>query len=140
MYARRILDHKVGLPYSTGPDKQSFAFSMTLDCYTAHVWVHWCEVQLREAPVGAEDNTFIANEYYETYHMDPLAGYNFSKVDDVGDLAITLNNILDWGCLQRKREVDCVLERLKKKEEEERIQQRNVGDESQNKKRQRNDK
>ena len=140
VYARRILNHNAGLPHFTGPDKQSFAFSMTLDCYGARIWVHWCEVQPRKGPAGAEDNTFLANEYYETYHMDPLASYNFSKVEDVGDLAITLNNILDWGCLQRKREVDCVLERLNKKEEEERNEQRNVGDESRNKKRQRNDK
>ena len=140
VYARRILNHKAGLPYSTGPDKQSFAFSMTLDCYTAHVWVHWCEVQPREAPVGAEDNTFLTNEYYETYHMDSLVNCDFSKLKDVQDLTKTLNNILDWGCLQRKREVDCVLETLKKKEEEERNQQMNVGDESRNKKRPRNDK
>ena len=140
VYARRILNHNAGLPHSTGPDKQSFAFSMTLDCYGARIWVHWCEVQPGKGPTGAEDNTFLANEYYETYHMDPLASYNFSKMEDVGDLTRTLNNILDWGCLQRKREVDCVLETLKKKEEEERNQQRKVGDESRYKKRQRNDK
>ena len=140
VYARRILNHKAGLPHSTGPDKQSFAFSMTLDCYSARVWVHWCEVQPRRGPAGAEDNTFLANEYYETYHMDFLASCDFSKLEDVQDLTRILTNILDWGCLQRKREVDCVLERLKRKEEEERNEQRNVGDESRNKKRQRNDK
>lgn len=140
VYARRILNHKAGLPHFTGPDKQSFAFSMTLDCYTAHVWVHWCEVQPAEAPVDAEDNTFLANEYYETYHMDSLVHCDFSKLEDVQDLTRTLNNILDWGCLQRKREVDCVLETLKRKEAEERNQQMNVGDESRNKKRARNDK
>lgn len=66
VYARRILNHKAGLPHSTGLDKQSFAFPMTLDCYTAHVWVRWCEVQPKEAHIDAEDNTFLANEYYET--------------------------------------------------------------------------
>ena len=140
VYARRILNHKAGLPHSAGPDKQSFAFSMTLDCYTAHIWVHWCEVQPKEAPVDAEDNTFLANEYYETYHMDSLLNCDFSKLEDVQDLTRTLNNILDWGCLQRKREVDYVLETLKRKEAEERNQQMNVGDESRNKKRARSDK
>ena len=72
--------------------------------------------------------------------MDSLVHCDFSKLEDVQDMTRTLNNILDWGCLQRKREVACVLETLKKKEEEERNQQTNVGDESRNKKRPRNDK
>ena len=133
VYARRILNHKAGLPYSIGPDKQSFAFSMTLDCYGARVWVHWCEVQPGRAPAGAEDNTFLGTEYYETYHMDSLASCDFYKVEDVRDLTRTLNNILDWGCLQRKKEVDVVLEALKKKEEQDRDQPAKVGDESRNK-------
>ncbi len=140
VYSRRILNHKAGLPHSTGPDKKSFAFSMTLDCYGARIWVHWCEVQPGKAPAAAEDNTFLANAYYETYHMDSLASYDFYKLEDVRDLTRTLNNILDWGCLQRKKEVDAVLETLKKKEEEERNQQAKVGDESGNKKRPRNEK
>lgn len=163
VYARRILNHKAGLLYSTGPDKQSFAFSMTLDCYGARVWVHWCEVQSRKGSAGAEDNTFLANEYYETYHMDSLASCDFSKLEDVQRLMRILTNILDWGCLQRKKEVDCVLEMLMKKEEEEQTRQKeeqtrqieeqlrqkeeeeqnrqaNVGDGSQKRKRPRKDK
>lgn len=139
-YSRWILNHEAGLPRSTGSDEQSFAFSMTLDCYGARAWVHWCEVQPGKAPAGAEDNTFLAIESYETYHMDPLASCDFYKLEDVRDLTRTLNNVLDWGCLPRKRDVDAVLETLKKKEEEERNRQSKVGDESPNKKRPRNEK
>ena len=150
VYARRILNYKAGLPYSTGPDKQSFAFSMTLDCYTAHIWVHWCEVQPREADIDTEDSTFLTKEYYETYHMDSLVSCDFFKPKDVQDLMRTLNNILDWGCLQRKKEIDDVLKALRRKEApkahsplpptpEKRNQQTDEGDESGNK-RPRNDK
>ena len=103
VYARRILNHKAGLPHSTGPDKQSFAFSMTLDCYNARVWVHWCEVQPRKARINTEDNTFLTKEYYETYHMDSLVSCDFFEPKAVQNLMRTLNNIMDWGCLQRKR-------------------------------------
>ena len=64
--SRRILNHKAGLLHSTGLNKQSFAFSMTLDCYGARMWVPWCKVQPGKAPAGAQDNTFLANGYYET--------------------------------------------------------------------------
>ena len=150
VYARRILNYKAGLPYSTGPDKQSFAFSMTLDCYTATVWVHWCEVQPREADIETEDNTSLAKEYYETYHMDSLVSCHFFNPKNVQDLMRTLNNILDWGCLQRKKEIDDVLKALRRKEApkapsplppapEKRNQRTDEGDESGNK-RPRNDK
>ena len=129
VYARRILNHKAGLPHSPGPDKQSFAFSMTLDAYTARVWVHWCEVLPRGADVDNEDRTFLTNKYYETYHMDALASYAFFNPEDVQDLKRTLNNILDWGCLQRKREIDDVLETLREKGAEKRDQQTDGGDE-----------
>ena len=109
VYARRILNHKAGLPHSIGPDMQSFAFSMTLDCYTATVWVHWCEVLPMEADIDIEDGTFIAKEYYESYHMDSLVSCHFYNPKNVQDLMRTLNNILDWGCLQRKTEVEGVL-------------------------------
>ena len=97
VYSRRILNHKVGLLYSAGPDTQSFAFSMTLYCYGARMWVHWCKVQPGKAPAGAQDNTFLANVYYETYHMVSLASYDYYKLEDVKDLTKTLNSILDWG-------------------------------------------
>ena len=141
VYARRILNHKAGLPHSIGPDMQSFAFSMTLDCYTATIWVHWCEVQPREADIDTEDTTFLAKEYYETYHMDSLVSCPFFNPKSVQDLMRTLNNILDWGCLQRKQEVEGVLKALRMKEApkapvppppapEKQNQQTNVGDES----------
>ncbi len=102
VFSRRILNHKAGLLHSTGPNKQSFVFSMALDCYGARMWVHWCEVQPGKAPASAQDNTFLANGYYDTYHVDSLASYNFYKLEEVRDLTRTLNNILDWECLQRK--------------------------------------
>ena len=49
--------------------------------------------------------------------MDPLASCDFYKLE-VRALTRTLSIILDWGCLQRKKEVDTVTEALKKKEEE----------------------
>ena len=51
-----------------------------------------------------------------------------------------MNNILDRGFPQRKKEIDADLETLKKKGEEERIQQAKVGDKSRNKKKPRNEK
>ena len=65
--------------------------------------------------------------------MDSLVDCDYSKSKDVQDLMRTLNNLLDWGCLQRKREFDGVLETLKGKQAEERDQQTNMGDESRNK-------
>lgn len=72
--------------------------------------------------------------------MDSLASYDFHKLEDVRDLTKTFNNILDRGYPQRKKEIDAVLETLKKKGEEERIQQAKVGDKSRNTKKPRNEK
>ena len=62
VHSRRIVNYKAGLPHSSGPDKQFCAFSMTLDCYGARVWVHWCEVQPGRVPAGVGDNTILADK------------------------------------------------------------------------------
>ena len=50
---------------------------MNVDSYGARIWVYWYEVHPGKYPAGAEENTFLGNEYYEMYHMDVLACCEF---------------------------------------------------------------
>ena len=52
---------------------------MNVDSYGARIWVHWYEVHPGEYPAGAEENTFLGNEYYEMYHIDVLACCELSQ-------------------------------------------------------------
>ena len=102
--ARRLLNAKAGAGDAAGPDKNSFVYSMTMDTNIARIWLNWCEILPKHKSDGDHPE-----ELYETYHMNPL--YT-ALLDDEGmlrELRRKLNNIIDWGCIQRMNEVKEVM-------------------------------
>lgn len=106
--ARRILDARGGKKDQLGFDRDSFAFSMTLDYNIAVIWLHWCEIRLK---TENESDSLKANSENccEYFHMDRLQEFYIRRASEITDLISVINNILDWGCLQRKGEVERVL-------------------------------
>lgn len=89
--ARAVLGNELVL----GVDTQSFAFSLALVPSKAHMFVHWAEVK------GQNDVIF---------HMNLIRSYDFR--DDTGDafgrLRHDIDNVLDWGTLERKIQIQQV--------------------------------
>lgn len=90
-------------PFEPYADLKSIAFSMELDLRVAWIYVHWAEVQV-DKPVR--------------YHMNMVASHGLA--DDEGEVFLPLrrhvDNILDWGTLKRKREIQETIKKIQQKD------------------------
>ncbi|KAM0794019.1 hypothetical protein BDR22DRAFT_49414 [Usnea florida] len=110
--ARRLLNAKAGVGDVAGPDPMSFVYSMTMDTNIARIWLNWCEIlpkQKREEYVNDDGLPKDEGDLYETYHMNPLYTALLDDEEMLKELRRKLNNIIDWGCIQRMNEVNEVM-------------------------------
>ena len=110
--ARRLLNAKAGVGDVAGPDPMSFVYSMTMDTNIARIWLNWCEIlpkQKREEYVNDDGHPKDEGDLYETYHMNPLYTALLDSEEMLKELRRKLNNIIDWGCIQRMNEVNEVM-------------------------------
>ncbi|KAL8754873.1 MAG: hypothetical protein Q9199_004036 [Rusavskia elegans] len=127
--ARRLLNGFArGWKMTSGADHESFVFSMTIDPRVATIWLHWCEVRVREKMAVAEKNTGKAKEpaardeeeeeetFYETYHMNQMSQYLLSDTDHARSCRRELHNIMDWGCGDRMDEIRKVMAKVHERE------------------------
>lgn len=116
---RRLLNKRSGRQDELGADESSFVFSMTMDYYQARIWLHWCEIRPKseDAP-DYVSTTSNSEEWCEYFHMDNLQTFFLERVEETADLIAKLNNILDWGCLQRMGEIKKVFHDVWVKEQQ----------------------
>ena len=113
--ARRLLNAKAGAGDVTGPDPKSFVYSMTMDTNIARIWLNWCEIlpkQKREEYVNDDGHPKDEEELYETYHMNPLYTTLLNDEEMLKELRRKLNNIIDWGYIQRMNEIKEVINNI----------------------------
>ncbi|KAL8822826.1 MAG: hypothetical protein Q9191_006448, partial [Dirinaria sp. TL-2023a] len=102
--ARRIFNAETGQRSSPGADLTSIAFSLALTPCFGILFVHWAEV--------VDDKT--------TFHMSFIESYSLRMRGGIVDMKHDIDNILDWGTLQRKNELKQVCRRIQ--------ESRNAGD------------
>ena len=110
--ARRLLNAKAGAGDVAGPDPNSFVYSMTMDTNIARIWLNWCEILPNIRPVADGNDgeqPGDAEELYETYHMNSLYTALLDDEEMLKELRRKLNNIIDWGCIQRMNEIKEVM-------------------------------
>lgn len=73
------------------PDMLSFAFSLAVAPLMAIMSVHWAEERSLDTVV---------------WHMTDLATYSLRKLEDYTVLRHDIDNVLDWGCGKRKRDIE----------------------------------
>ena len=113
--ACRLLNAKAGAGDVAGPDSKSFVYSMTMDTNIARIWLNWCEIllkQKREGCVNDDNHPKDEGELYETYHMNPLYTALLDDEEMLKELRRKLNNIIDWGCIQRMNEIKEVMNNI----------------------------
>ena len=81
-------------------DLNSVAFSMVLTPHIANIYVHWAEIQ---------GNSI-------RYHMNMVQDRSISSPigTGLGELRRDVDNILDWGTLGRKRDIQGVLKMIRR--------------------------
>ncbi|KAI4269122.1 MAG: hypothetical protein L6R38_007582 [Xanthoria sp. 2 TBL-2021] len=135
--ARRLLNGFArGWKMTSGADHESFLFSMTIDPRVATIWLHWCEVRVREKKAGGEKNSGKGKEpavrddeedegetFYETYHMNQISQYLLSDTDHARSCRRELHNIMDWGCSDRMDEIRKVMTKVHEHERAEKEHQ-----------------
>ena len=82
---------------SRGADFQSIAFSVALVPTLANIFCHWAEVKSPEEVV---------------YHMHIIKSYAIRDMDSATALHHSVDNILDWGVGDRKRNMQEVLRKI----------------------------
>ena len=110
--ARRLLNAKAGIGDVVGADSRSFVYSMTMDTNIARIWLNWCEISPKKRQGGDENDgeqSQEREELYETYHMNSLYTALLDDEDMLKELRRKLNNIIDWGCIQRMNEIKKVM-------------------------------
>ena len=118
--ARRLLNAKAGAGDVAGPDRNSFVYSMTMDTNIARIWLNWCEIlpkQKLEECVNDDGHPRDEGELYETYHMNPLYTALLDDEEMLKELRRKLNNIIDWGCIQRMNEIREVMNNIYRMEQ-----------------------
>ena len=80
-----------------GVDDTSFAFSICLTPDQAQLSLHWAE----------------AVQGTVTFYMQKIEKYDLDEKDDVKELRRDLDNILDWGILERKQAICKILDAIK---------------------------
>ena len=101
LYTMSLLKEKAGtVDKDQEYDDGSYAFSLTLDPGTAHMWVHWREERQHEDKVKV------------LHHMHRIKQYPLTMEDSVEDLRIAINNILQWGVDKRRKFLETMLEAL----------------------------
>lgn len=81
------------------PDMSSFVFSLAVAPITAIMSVHWAEEKSEQTTV---------------WHMTDLETYSLRRPDDYIMLRRDTDNVLDWGCGKRKREIQDTCEEIAK--------------------------
>ena len=120
VHARRLLNAKAGAGDVVGPDPTSFVYSMTMDTNIARIWINWCEIlpkKKQEMDWNDVEKLNDAEELYETYHMNPLYTALLDDDEMLKGLRRRLNNIIDWGCIQRMNEIQAVMTEIYKIEQ-----------------------
>ena len=110
--ARRLLNAKAGAGDVAGPDPNSFVYSMTMDTNIARIWLNWCEIlpkQKREEYGNDDGHPRDEGELYEIYQMNSLYTALLDDEEMLKELRRKLNNIIDWGCIQRMNEIKEVM-------------------------------
>ena len=111
---------------SLGADLASIAFSLTLTPTQAQLFIHWAEVTLSSSLSPTVSNSPKTElDYTIIYHTTILSVYRLispanvlsvltspSSEHSFDRLRHDLNNILDWGTLERKKEIKEVCEVL----------------------------
>ena len=128
VYTRRLLNAKARIKDVVGPDRNSFVYSMTMDTNIARIWLNWCEVLVKKKKQNGDEDDGegppAVEELYETYHMNALYTALLENEEMLTELRKRLNNIIDWGCIQRVTEIEKLLSRIYRIEQgEERDQQ-----------------
>jgi len=80
------------------PDIRTIAFSCVITPNFAHIYVHFRQLRLDGEP-----------EWY----MAKVSGYQTDESDDVRRLRRDIHNILDWGVLERIKDIKEFLDRVK---------------------------
>ena len=74
-------------------DTVTMAYTMVLTPVVVNIYIHWAEV--------AEEMVI--------YHMHVVGGYAIAMSKAVKDCRAAINNVLDWGLGERKKEIgDCL--------------------------------
>lgn len=89
--AARRLRTMVSQPEVVGADERTFVFSCVMSPFVIEVRVHWCEVK--------------ANNECE-YHMNVVASSSINDDEGLIRLRRVLHNILEWGCIDRYKELE----------------------------------
>jgi hypothetical protein len=101
--ARRQLNALANCSDSNGPDWNSFVFSCVLDPNVAYIHVHWCERKNDQL----------------SWYMSKVSGHLVDEEYDIKILRRNIDNILDWGVLNRVQEIKGVLQKIYAQEEPE---------------------
>ena len=112
--ARRLLNARAGAGDAVGPDSKSFVYSVTMDTNIARIWLNWCEILQKRSLEGDVND---GEDLYETYHMNALYTGLLDNDDMLKALRKKLNNIIDWGCIQRMNEIKEVMTKIYKIEQ-----------------------
>lgn len=94
------VEEEAGHQCRTHYDDGSFAFSLALNTDNAEFYGHWRE----PAPKGKH-----------VYFMQPLNAFSLKFANPVNELRAAINNVLDWGVLDRKKHVKSLLNAIEKK-------------------------
>ena len=86
------------------PDDTSFSFSLALVPTKAHLFVNWAEVT-----PNAKEPT---QPPHTVWQMNTIDSYDLEKPDAWPELRRDLDNVLDWGTLTRKRQLQATCARM----------------------------
>jgi hypothetical protein len=96
--ANRRFNAIAGPNPSQGADLNSFVFSLAMTPSVAKLYVHWAgTVEIEEK--GSTDGLDTM------YHMHRVAAYILDEEDHLKKLRHDIDNILDWGTLERKTDI-----------------------------------
>ncbi|MDI1493223.1 MAG: hypothetical protein OHK93_005011 [Ramalina farinacea] len=86
------------------PDDTSFSFSLALVPTKAHLFINWAEVT-----PNAKEPT---QPPHTVWQMNTIDSYDLEKPDAWPELRRDLDNVLDWGTLTRKRQLQATCARM----------------------------
>ena len=99
--ATRTMEVEAGLVIGNNEyNDGSFAFSLAMDPNDAKLYVHWAEYSQSPKII---------------YHMQMLDSFCLKLPPQVDRLRVTLNNVLDWGVLQRQAYIKTLLSPIQDK-------------------------
>ena len=87
---RLFLTH-IGIPDIVGLDRRTYCFSMAIDPTHIALFVHWAEVD--------------PSSHKVKFYMDFYDGTLFEQSENIPRIHRNIENILSWGCTERKLEL-----------------------------------